>query len=82
MSKVERQEKAVLITSDHGEEHFDAVFMACHSDQALALLHQPTQAEQEILGAIHYQPNDVLLHTDGSLCPSAGAHGQLGIFTY
>ena len=69
VSKVERQEKGVLITSGHGEEYFDAVFMACHSDQALALLHQPTQAEQEILGAIRYQPNDVLLHTDSSVMP-------------
>ena len=69
VSKVERQEKGVLITSGHGEEHFDAVFIACHSDQALALLHHPTEAEQEILGAINYQPNEVLLHTDSSVMP-------------
>ena len=81
VSKVERQEKGVLITSGHGEEHFDAVFIACHSDQALALLHNPT-GWQEILGAINYQPNEVLLHTDSSVCPSASVHGQLGIFTY
>ena len=69
VTKVVRKDNGVVITSRHGEEHFDAVFIACHSDQALALLESPTKAEEEILGAIRYQPNDVLLHTDSSVMP-------------
>ena len=69
VTKVERRDNTVVITSRHGEEPFDAVFIACHSDQALALLHAPTEAEQQILGAIHYQSNEVLLHTDSSVMP-------------
>jgi predicted NAD/FAD-binding protein len=48
---------------------FDEVVLATHSDQALALLEQPTSAEREILGAIPYQMNDVVLHTDVRLLP-------------
>lgn len=50
-------------------ERFDAVVLACHSDQALALLADPTQAERDILGAIRYQANEAILHTDVSLLP-------------
>lgn len=48
---------------------FDHVVMATHSDQALALLEQPSRAESEILGAIPYQTNDVVLHTDVRMLP-------------
>jgi predicted NAD/FAD-binding protein len=47
----------------------DAVVLALHSDQALRLLRDPSPAESEILGAIAYQANDAVLHTDGSLLP-------------
>jgi predicted NAD/FAD-binding protein len=50
-------------------ERFDRVFLACHSDQALRLLEDPTPAEREVLGAIAYQPNQAVLHTDASLLP-------------
>ncbi len=50
-------------------EHFDQVVLACHSDQALALLEAPSQAERRILGAVHYQPNVAYLHTDPALLP-------------
>lgn len=50
-------------------ERFDQVVIACHSDQALALLADPAPAEQEILGAIPYQENLTLLHTDENLLP-------------
>jgi predicted NAD/FAD-binding protein len=48
---------------------FDQVVFATHSDQALALLDEPSALEKEILGAIPYQTNDVVLHTDIRLLP-------------
>jgi predicted NAD/FAD-binding protein len=51
------------------EEKFDYVFFACHSDQALALLNDKSQAEVDILGAIPYQENSIFLHHDASLMP-------------
>ena len=53
----------------HQVETFDKVIMATHSDQALALLAQPTAAEQAVLGAIRYQPNRAVLHTDTAVLP-------------
>jgi predicted NAD/FAD-binding protein len=51
-------------------EHFDQVVFACHSDQALAILQDPSPAEQEILAAIPYRDNEVVLHTDTRLLPA------------
>ena len=48
---------------------FDEVILATHSDQALGMLADASDAEHEVLGAIRYQPNDVVLHTDRSLLP-------------
>ena len=50
-------------------ERFDHVVLACHSDQALRLLADATPGEREILGALPYQANDVVLHTDDSVLP-------------
>jgi len=67
---VTRTAAGVEIAADGVEpEHFDAVFLACHSDQALALLADPSPAEREVLGAIRYAPNEAVLHTDASLLP-------------
>ncbi|MEX5629237.1 MULTISPECIES: NAD(P)/FAD-dependent oxidoreductase [Pseudomonas] len=66
---VERDTEGVIIYSAAGTEAFDKVVFACHSDQALALLGDPSQAEQEILGALPYADNDVVLHTDTRLLP-------------
>jgi uncharacterized protein len=52
-------------------EHFDGVVMACHSDQALQLLGDADAAERSVLGAIGYQDNDVVLHTDERFLPRA-----------
>lgn len=49
---------------------FDAVVLACHSDQALRLLRDPSEAERDILGAIPYQLNETVLHTDTRLLPA------------
>ncbi|MCU0842242.1 MAG: FAD-dependent oxidoreductase [Thiobacillaceae bacterium] len=66
---VRREDGVVLHTQAGGAEPFDAVFLACHSDQALALLAEPTAAEREVLSAIPYQPNEAVLHTDTRLLP-------------
>ncbi|MGD8977702.1 MAG: FAD-dependent oxidoreductase [Gammaproteobacteria bacterium] len=50
-------------------ERFDQVFLACHSDQALALLADASPLEREVLGAIPYQKNEAVLHTDETLMP-------------
>lgn len=51
-------------------EMFDEVVFATHSDDSLALLDDPTEAETAALGAVKYQPNDVVLHCDESIMPS------------
>jgi predicted NAD/FAD-binding protein len=61
------------VTCTAGEEAFDAVFFACHSDQALKMIHMPTESEKQVLGAIKYQDNEVLLHTDASIMPKRKA---------
>jgi uncharacterized protein len=60
----------VAITTDQGTEWFDHVVLASHSDQSLAMLAQPSPLEQQVLGAIRYQPNRAVLHTDASMLPS------------
>jgi predicted NAD/FAD-binding protein len=50
-------------------ERFDQIIVAAHSDQALKLLRDPSPAETEVLGAIPYQQNDTILHTDTRLMP-------------
>ena len=68
--KVERDAGGVDVVLDGGHRaRFDAVVFACHSDQALALLDQPEGVEREVLGAIPYQHNRAVLHTDTSVLP-------------
>ncbi|VXC49062.1 Predicted NAD/FAD-binding protein [Pseudomonas sp. 8Z] len=67
--RVERDAEGVTLHSAAGSERFDKVVFACHSDQALALLAEPTPLEREILGALPYANNDVVLHTDTRLLP-------------
>ncbi|MBJ7538021.1 NAD(P)/FAD-dependent oxidoreductase [Marinomonas transparens] len=70
IQKVERLADGVSIHfEDSVTQNFDQVVFACHSDQALALLADPSQAEQEILAAIPYRNNEVVLHTDTRLLP-------------
>jgi predicted NAD/FAD-binding protein len=67
---VERSESRVTLTlGDGSRTHFDQVVIAAHSDQALAMLADPSHKEKEILGAIAYQENHTALHTDASLMP-------------
>lgn len=69
VSAVRRHVSGVEVASLAGAEWFDQLVMACHSDQALGLLADANEREREILGAIRYQPNDTVLHTDASLLP-------------
>ncbi|MCC5874085.1 MAG: FAD-dependent oxidoreductase [Gammaproteobacteria bacterium] len=68
--RVQREDGGVRLTTAAGEERFDAVVLATHSDQALALLADPSEAEREILGAIGFQANTVVLHSDARVMPS------------
>jgi len=69
VTSVTRHNGHVDITSDNKTESFDEVIFACHSNQALALLKDPSTAELQVLGAIKYRNNEVVLHTDNSLLP-------------
>ncbi len=59
----------VWVATDAGSERFDEVVFACHTDQALRLLADPSEAERSVLGTIRYQPNRAVLHTDRSVLP-------------
>lgn len=67
---VRRSGSQVEIRTDGGVEFFDHAVIACHSDQALALLLDASAAEREILGAIAYQSNEAVLHTDATVLPT------------
>ncbi|MDG1049129.1 MAG: FAD-dependent oxidoreductase [Planctomycetota bacterium] len=62
-----------VTVKDGAPERFDRVVLACHADQALGMLRDPTRAEHEVLSAIRFQPNSVILHTDASLMPKRRA---------
>ena len=69
MLSVRRDEAGVRIATDMGAERFDKVILAAHSDESLALLGVPSAAERDVLGAIRYQLNRAVLHTDASVLP-------------
>ncbi|WP_421174448.1 NAD(P)/FAD-dependent oxidoreductase [Aeromonas enteropelogenes] len=66
---IRRVTNGVIVQSRDGEEQFDEVILACHSDQTLALLADASERERAILGAMPYQANDVWLHTDATCLP-------------
>jgi predicted NAD/FAD-binding protein len=67
---IERDPEGVRIVTDGQVERFDEVVICSHSDQALAMLRDATQAEQAVLGPIRYQANVAVLHTDARVLPS------------
>ena len=69
VERIERNDIGVHVFTAGGAEDFDGVVLACHADQALSLLAQPTPQEQALLGAIRYHPNKAVLHTDTSVLP-------------
>ena len=64
-----RDDDGASVFTDDGIERFDQLVLACHSDQALMLLGDASDAERSILGAMPYQANDTVLHTDARLLP-------------
>ncbi len=73
VDKVKRISDGVEITSLGKTELFDEVIFACHSDQALSMLEDATNSEQQILSSLGYQANEVTLHTDIKLLPKRKA---------
>lgn len=73
VTRIERDAAGVQIYANGHSERFDAVVLAVHSDQALQLLSAPTESERTVLGAINYQPNRAVLHTDASVMPQQRA---------
>ncbi len=67
---IRRDANRVQVSSRAGDESFDQIVLACHSDQALSLLRDASERERDILGAIPYRANDTVLHTDARLLPS------------
>jgi predicted NAD/FAD-binding protein len=65
--EVRRKEDCIEVTDSRGKkEKYDEVIFACHSDQVLKILQNPTSDEQSIIGSVNYQPNEMILHTDTS----------------
>jgi len=70
---VRREPACVRVVFDRGEREFDDVFLACHSDEALALLERPTADERAVLGAMAYRRNRVVVHSDARVMPKRRA---------
>ncbi len=62
--------RKIAVRDAHGTTHYDHVVLACHSDQSMALLDDLRADEREVLGAIRYQPNRAVLHTDAAVLPA------------
>ena len=69
VQRITRDAQGVLITSSGQTERFDKVVLASHSDQSLALLQDASWLERKTLGAIRYQANRAVLHTDTAVLP-------------
>jgi predicted NAD/FAD-binding protein len=69
VERIYRDTNGVTIVTNRGGRHHDHLVLACHADQALRLLDRPTPEETARLGAIRYQSNQTILHTDTSLMP-------------
>jgi predicted NAD/FAD-binding protein len=60
---------AIEADGHDGPQRFDAAVLACHADDALAMIEAPREAERDVLGAFRYADNDTVLHTDASQLP-------------
>ena len=71
VTRVRRDARGVELTAAGRAERYDEVVLACHGDQALSLLADPSLNESRLLSWVRYQPNRVVLHTDAALLPRA-----------
>ena len=69
VTHVRRDGAGAVVATRDSVEHFERVILATHSDQALALLVDASESERQVLGAIGYQANEAVLHTDISMLP-------------
>lgn len=70
VTSIERVDKGIRLQVNNGEwQHFDEVILACHSDQARQMLSDLSDDEEQVLGGLSYQNNEVVLHTDIALLP-------------
>jgi len=69
--QIKRDADGVTVMTDQGSERFDKLVLATHSDQALSLLRHPSELEARTLGAIRYQANRAVLHTDAAVLPAS-----------
>lgn len=69
VGRVQREQGRIRVDTPAGSEYFDHAVLACHADDALALLGDATALERAILGNFGYQDNDVVLHTDVTVMP-------------
>jgi predicted NAD/FAD-binding protein len=67
VKSVARLEDGIVINED---QHFDQVIFACHGNQALEMLKDPTSLETKVMEGFAYRPNDIILHTDTSVLPA------------
>jgi predicted NAD/FAD-binding protein len=67
--RITRDDTGVTVTSHLGDARFDHVIIACHADQALSLLADPSPVERKLLSALPFVANDVALHHDQRLLP-------------
>ncbi|MCC2638208.1 MAG: NAD/FAD-binding protein [Moraxellaceae bacterium] len=69
VTAVTRTDEGVVVTSARGEERFDRVVLATHTDQSLAMLQDARPEEREVLAGIRFLPNTAWLHTDATMMP-------------
>lgn len=69
VQRVVRDADGVSVMTSSDTSRFDEVIFACHSDQALRMLEQPSGLEEKVLSGFPYQINEAVLHTDSSVLP-------------
>lgn len=70
VEEVKRKKEQVLVRTRAGQEQaYDKVVLACHADEALGLLADPSEEEQKLLSVWNYQKNNAVLHTDRDVMP-------------
>ncbi|MEM7054774.1 MAG: FAD-dependent oxidoreductase [Pseudomonadota bacterium] len=69
VERICRKADSIRVKSGAGQRGYDQVVLACHADQALAMLHEPSPKESEVLGAFEFTENDTVLHTDATRMP-------------